>query len=289
MQEFATNDPLRMAGATAFFTTFALPAILLIIIQIFGLVFDPEKLSMELFARLSGILGTESSMQLVNTLKAFGELAKNWWITLFGFIFLLFVATTLFKVIKNSINQLWKVRVMHKQSFGKLIKSRLTGLLMIFFAGILFMIGILAEGIQVLLGKYIRQFFPEVSNYYNSTLNYIISVFIVMAWFALVFRFLADARPTWRVCYTGGILTSVLFNIGKLILGVMLSYSNINTIFGASASIVLILLFVFYSALIFYYGACFTKLWSTNNNYPIRPLHHAVHYRLTESIEKDED
>jgi len=174
---------------------------------------------------------------------------------------------------------------MKKESFGKMIKSRLTGLLMIFFAGILLMIGMFAEGIRVLLGKYIKHFFPEFSNYYNSTLSYIISVFIVMAWFALVFRFLADARPNWKVCFTGGILTSILFNMGKLILSVMLSYSNINTIFGASASIVLILLFVFYSALIFYYGACFTKLWSINNNEPVRPLHNAVHYKLTESIE----
>jgi len=274
-----------MAGATAFFTTFALPAILVIILQLFGLFFDPNNLSRELFSRLSGILGVESSMQLINTLKAFGELARNSWITVFGFIFLLFVATTLFKVIKNSINQLWKVRVMQQQSFGKMLKSRLTGLLMIVFAGILMMVGILAEGIRVLLGKYIKHFLPKAANYYDSTLSYIISIFVVMAWFALVFRFLADARPKWKVCFTGGILTSILFNIGKLILGVMLSYSNINTIFGASASIVLILLFVFYSALIFYYGACFTKLWSINNDQPVRPLHHAVHYKLTESIE----
>lgn len=274
-----------MAGATAFFTTFALPAILLIIIQIFGLVFDAESISRELYTKLSGIIGQESSTQLVNTMTAFGELARNAWITVFGFIFLLFVATTLFKVIKNSINQLWKVRIMKKQSVGKVLRARLTGLLMIFFAGILFMIGILAEGIQVLLGKYIRHFFPEVSNYYNSTLNHIISIFIVMAWFALVFRFLADARPDWKICFTGGILTSILFNIGKLILGVMLSYSNINTIFGASASIVLILLFVFYSSLIFYYGACFTKAWALRNKRGIRPLHHAVQYKLTETLQ----
>lgn len=274
-----------MAGATAFFTTFALPAILLIIIQLFGLFIDPTKMTRELFAKLSGIIGKESSLQLVNTLQAFSELARNWWITLFGFIFLLFVATTLFKVIKNSINQLWKIRVMNKQSVGKLLRSRLTGLMLIFFAGLLFMVGILAEGIQVVLGKYIKHFFPDIAAYYNGTLNYLISIFIVTVWFALVFRFLADARPEWSTCFTGGVLTSVLFNLGKLVLGVMLSYSNINTFFGASASIVLILLFVFYSSLIFYFGACFTRAWAKLNARPIQPLPYAVEYRLTETLQ----
>jgi membrane protein len=102
-------------------------------------------------------------------------------------------------------------------------------------------------------------------------------------WFAMVFRYLPDARPDWKIAFAGSFLTGLLFAIGKIILHWLLNYSNINTFYGTSASIVLLLLFVFYTSLILYYGAAFTKVWGIYKNKPIRPLPHAIHYRLVES------
>src|SRR3954466_13926113 len=99
MTELLKNDPLRMAGATAFFTTFALPPILVIMIQSLKLVLDPEKIRDRLFNSLSGIIGKEAVDQLTDVLMALRKIAQNWWIIIGGFIFLCFVATTLFKVI----------------------------------------------------------------------------------------------------------------------------------------------------------------------------------------------
>src|SRR4028118_1686647 len=93
-KELIKNDPLRMAGATAFFTTFALPPILIIIIQLLGLVFNPEKISQQLFEELAKIIGPASVHQIISTLTAFHKLAYNWFVTVAGFIFLGFVATT---------------------------------------------------------------------------------------------------------------------------------------------------------------------------------------------------
>src|SRR3954471_10807338 len=101
MKELLKNDPLRMAGATAFFTTFALPPILVILIQVLKLLFDPQRIRNELFTHLENIIGTQSVQQVVDVLQALREMAQNWWITGLGFLFLVFVATTLFKVIRN--------------------------------------------------------------------------------------------------------------------------------------------------------------------------------------------
>src|SRR5687768_4822212 len=114
---FRQNDPLRMAAATAFFATFALPAILIILIQIFGWVVNPEKLSDHLFAHLAPMLGKESVSQLRETLQGFRKLAHNPYITIAGFLFLIFVATTLFKIIKDSLNQLWNIRPISEPGF----------------------------------------------------------------------------------------------------------------------------------------------------------------------------
>ncbi|RFS19631.1 YihY/virulence factor BrkB family protein [Chitinophaga silvatica] len=280
------NDPLRMAGATAFFTTFALPAILIIIIQLLRIIFRVHHVGRHLTVQLESYFGEETSEAILDTLKAFRSIAQNWIIAIGGFIFLLFVATTLFKIIKGSLNELWKVRPSNKQNFGQLLISRLRGVLVIIFAGLLFLIDIAAEAIRTFLGQYVDLYLPAIANYYDSALNYVISIVIVTVWFFLVFRFLPDGRPKWKVNMTGAFVTSILFNIGKVVLKLMLTYSSINNIYGASASMVLLLLFMFYSSLIFYFGACFTYAWGDRTNRPIEPLPHATRYTLHNAVEQ---
>jgi membrane protein len=287
LTELLKNDPLRMAGATAFFTTFALPPILVIIIQSLKLILDPQKLRSQLFHSLENIVGPEAVEQLTDVLLALRKLANSEWVIVGGFIFLLFVATTLFKIIKSSINQIWKIRPVRRPGFARTMRSRLQSIAVILIAGLLFFIGLLAEGVQAFVGKYIFEVSPALSFYFNSAFNYLVSIVIVTLWFAVVFRYLPDGRPEWKTAFAGGFLTAILFNIGKILLHWVLSYSNINTLYGTSASVVLLLLFVFYSALILYYGAAFTKILGTNSEHPIQPLSHAMHYRLMQ-IEQEE-
>ena len=283
LRELLQNDPLRMAGATAFFTTFALPPILVILIQTLKLILDPRTIRVELFKNLSEIIGPEAVRQLVSVLKSLNKLAENWYVTIAGFIFLLFVATTLFKVIKSSINQLWSVRPQQKKDKFKDLRTRGQSLLVILVAGILFVIGIMIESIRTIIGNYIFEFSPLLSVYFNTFLNHLVSIIMVMLWFVMVFRYLPDARPQWKIAFAGAFVTASLFTLGKIILHWLLTYSNINTLYGTSASIVLLLLFVFYSSLILYYGAAFTKVWAAHKNKPILPLPYAMHYRLMEA------
>jgi membrane protein len=272
-----------MAGATSFFSNFALAPILVILIQVLRLVIDPIIVRSKLFKSLSQILGPEAVQQLTGILQNLRTLAHNWYITVAGFIFLLFVSTTLFRIIKDSLNQLWKV----KPHYDKMLKarSRLLAILVILIAGILFAFGIFAEGIQVYIKQYISEVSPLLSVYFNRLGNLVLSILFVTLWFAMVFRYLPDARPKWKVAFAGGLLTAVLFTFGKIFLRWMLSYSNINTLYGTSASIVLLLLFIFYSSIIFYFGACFTKEYGLHIHQPIRLLPHAKHYKLVEEEE----
>ncbi len=276
------NDPLRMAGATAFFTSFALPFILLLLIQVLELLINPVKLRHEIFGDLSGIVGRQSTRQVVNTLVAFRRLAQNGLITAFGFVFLLLVATTLLMVIKGSINQLWRIKVVQRQSLGKQLRTRLQSMLIILATGFLILLSILAETAKAQMGKALELLSPSVAHYVNSVLNYVLSLVFVTLWFGLLFRLLPDARPSWKITAGGAFVTAVLFSIGKHVLRLLLINSNIGNLYGASASIVLILLFVFYSSLILYFGAAFTHVWSVYLARPIKPLPYASHYEVTE-------
>lgn len=280
------NDPLRMAGATAFFTSFALPFILILLMQLLGLFIDPLTLRRQLFSDLSSVLGRESVRQIVDTLIAFRQLADNIWITVFGFLFLLMVATTLLMVVKGSINQLWRIKSIDGRSFGKQLRTRLQSVLIILATGVLICVGILAEAIRSQMGESISKLSPTIAFYVNSALTYLFSFVFVTVWFGVILRLLPDARPPWKVVLSGSVLTAVLFTIGKYILRLLLLNSNIGTMYGASASIVLILLFVFYSSLILYFGAAFTRALADDLHQTIKPLSYALHYKVEAVNEK---
>jgi len=264
---FLENDPLKMAGATAFFTMFALPPILIILVQFFSLFIDPETIRHELFASLSNIFGREAVRQIVSVIRAVKKLSYNWVATALGFIFLLFVATTVFKIIRSSINQIWGVekKPPEKKVMASL-RSRSLSLGVIFVTGLLFSIGVFIETVQVFIGNYFVKLFPSLSGVFNQLLSFIISTLITAIWFLIIFRYLNDSRPKWGIAWTGALFTSILFAVGKIILHLLLTYNNINNIYGASASIVLLLLFVFYSAMILYYGTAFTKVWEQHKS-----------------------
>jgi membrane protein len=277
-----------MAGATAFFTTFALAPIMVILIQILRWIINPQFVRDELFKSLSGIVGPEAVEQIILVLLAFRQLAHNWYITVGGFVFLVFIATNLFTVIKNSINQIWKIRPVRQQGILKKLRTRGHAIAVILVAGFLFLIGIMAEGVQAFIGRAIFSISPVLSFYFDTALNYLVSFVIVTLWFGIMFRYLPDGRPEWRIALVGGLFTSLLFALGRVVLHFLLSYSNINTLYGTSASIVLLLLFVFYSSLILYFGAAFTKAWGFFKDTPIRPLSHAIHYHIVENpVEED--
>jgi membrane protein len=283
-----SNDPLRLAGATAFFTSFALPPILIILTQILGLLFNRKNVSTNLYHKIEDLVGRNSAMQVVTTLRGFRGLAHNWPIAIGGFLFMIFVATTLFKVIKASMNQLWMIRVPVKQNFRSTLEDRLRSLIVILIAGVLFMAGVLAESIQVIMGNYLQEMLPQVASILNNIFTQIVSVLVVTAWFGVLFRYLPDGRPPWRVALSGALLTSLLFTVGKVVLKRALPDSSIGVIFGASASLVLLLLFVFYSSMILYFGAAFTKVWSEFKEQPIQPLRNALFFEYADIIEPAE-
>lgn len=283
-QLLGKNDPLRLAGATAFFTTFALPPILLILIQLLSLFFERTVITREMSRHLGDIIGANSMDQLYTTLTGFRSLADNIMLATAGFVFLFFVSTTLFRVIQSSINQIWMIRRTGEHKFRMAYRSRIKSGLVILFTGILFLATLFAESLKLVFGRYIHEMLPGTGFLFYGFFSALISIIIASFWFMAVFRYLPDGKPTWKVAFTGGFVTSILFHIGKYLLGWLLPGSNIGALYGASASIMLLLLFVFYSSFIFYYGVAFTKIWGEHLKQPIIPLHYASNYTEVISV-----
>src|ERR1700761_9774025 len=248
-----------MAGATAFFTSFSLPFIIIILVQLFGLVLNRKELSQQLFHSLAAILGNPGEQQIREISRGFRRLATNGYVAAGGFVFLLFVVTTLFKVIKDSIHQLWQVEQTEGRWLAGLL-PRLQSVGLILLIGILFLLDAAVEGLLAVVSYDVGGGDRHTVSTIFMVLQQVISFVIVSGWLLSVFRYLPDARFSLRVTWKGALLTSLLYAVGKMLLKWLLVSSNIQTIYGAAGAFVVVLLFVFYIAFILYYGVAFTAV-----------------------------
>jgi membrane protein len=274
-REFQQNDPLRMAAATSFFTSFALPPILIILIQLLGLFGDQHTIRRGLFEQLSRATDKNIVLQIRLILKNVNLLSLNPGMKTAGFVFLLFVATTLFEVIKNSMNQLWQIRQRRHRGLLFLLLYRAKSVGIIVLAGILFSAALLGDTRGWALREWGGGFIYHAASLVAAT-----------CWFIMILKYLSDGRPAWKEAVAGGMFTGFLFMMGEILLHFVFSYNRVQAIYGASTSLVLLLLFVFYCAFIFYYGTCFTAVLGRRFGRPVVPTRNAMSYTL-EGVGKD--
>jgi len=281
------GNPLILASSTAFFTTFSIAPIILILVNILSIYFKSELISKKLLQNIQTTLGEQPAKQIESIIMNFQVLESNIWFTLGGSVFFAFVATTLLLVIQQSIHILWHISIKSTVSWRMNFIERFKALVLILSLGLLFMASQLLDALVILLYTYLHSLIPSLGTIYLRTLNISLSSVVIIMWITTLFKYLPDAKVKWEVAFAGGILTGLLYMLGKFILHKILIHSNVATIFGASASFALILLFIFYSSFIVYYGASFTYAYGENVGKPIIPGKYADLY-IEQIIETDE-
>lgn len=279
-KDFNHNDPLRLSSSTAFFATFSLIPIIVLLLNLFTIIFSEQLLTGKVFNALATQFGEETTDHLSNILQNVQDMQQGPLVTLGIIIFLMFVATTLFIVVQSSFNQIWKVKPKDDVSYNLVVKNRGVSLLIILVTGLLFLVTLLMDVVIGFLGENIFYLIPGIDQWLITLLNIALSLGIFTLWFASMYKFLPDVILNWKTVLPGSFLTAILFLIGQFILGRILVSGNIDTIYGASGSLVLLLLFIFYSSFILYYGASFVKAYAENNGESIETTKFAFRYEI---------
>lgn len=286
-RELAANDPLRLGAATAFFTTFALPPILIILIQLLRALYPSSLVRTMLLGKLSGVLGRTGTGLIEQILSNVADPRRSRVVTWAGFAFLVFIATTLFTIIQHSLNQLWQIRPRHgSKPLALALRERLRSGVLLLATGGLTLLAFSTDAALGLFADAIRDFDTTVVYYVVRALNSLAALAILAVWFGVTFRTLSLAKVPWRAVRRGAVLTAVLISLGETVLGKLLVSQDLGPVYGPAAGLVLVLLFVFYCAMIFYFGAAFTKVYALRIGLRIRPKKTAVRYRL---VNEDED
>ncbi|MBT9392563.1 YihY/virulence factor BrkB family protein [Hymenobacter sp. NST-14] len=288
-REFGANDPLRLGAATAFFTTFALPPIVIILIQALGYLYSASQVRLLLLTKLSHLLGSPAAGLVEQILRNVTDVERSRLVSWLGFGFLLFIATTLFGVIQHSLNQLWQVRVRPSTGhFQTVLKERARSLGLLLATGLLSLLAFLSDAALGFVAHYTGLLDATFSSLVLEVGNQVFSLLILTGWCGVTFRNLSSAKVPRKAVWPGALLTAVLISLGKNALSLLLVPRNLGPIYGPASSIVLVLLFVFYSAMIFYFGACFTKAYAHHVGLDIRPKKSAVRYKLVDVVEQEE-
>ncbi len=271
------------AAALCYYTAFALPPLLIVLIKIAGLVWDPASVQRALEAQFGGLVGSGGATQVSQMVRS-GEGASQSGIgAIVGLGGLLLGATGAFLSLQEALNAVWRVKPDPKQGGVKrFITKRILSLGMVMGLAFLLVVSLAISALLGALGGAIGG-----AGVVMQIVNIVVSVALLALLFAAMFKFLPDALIAWRSVWIGGLATAILFEVGKFAIGLYLGHSNPGNAFGAASAFAVILVWIYYAGMLVLFGAEFTRNWADAHGHVVRPKHGAVRVEREERIIRD--
>jgi len=285
VSEFLDDDSFSYASSIAFSTIFSLPAILIIALYIASTFYERKVVQDELINQVSRLVGPDTAGE-INTILLQAAIDKsNWWANTVGFVTLLISATTVFMSLQSSLNKIWGIKPKPKRGWVKYLFNRLISLAMVMGFGFILLVSLIVDTVLVVFQDIVSRILAGATLYFVTAINLLISLGFVTVIFGLLFKVLPDARIKWRHVWVGALITTFLFTLGKYLIGFYIGNSSFNSAYGAAGSLVVILLWVYYSTVIFLFGAEFTQVYAKFSGAAIQPYSNAVRIQTVE-VEK---
>lgn len=274
--EFNDDNAIKLSAALSYYTIFALPPLLIIIITICGFFFGEEAVTGELYGQINRLVGNDAAIQIQDAIKNVQLSDSNVFVTIFGVVMLLIGASGVFAEIQSSINFIWGLRAKPNKGLKKFIQNRIMSFSMIVSVGFLMLVSLMVNATLDLLNSRLKIYLEDSTVYLFYVLNLIIVLASITLLFAIIFRTLPDGIIKWKDAFIGAGCTAILFMIGKFAIGFYLGNSTIASVYGAAGSVIIILVWVYYSAIILYFGAEFTKVYAKSFGGQIAPNEYSV-------------
>lgn len=268
-----------MSAALAYYTVFALPGLLIVVIFTAGIVFQTQSVEQEVVRQVQDLLGMESARTIEIVISNIREQAATITLaTAMGFVVLLFGATGAFAELQSSLNTIWGVKPdPNKGDVVHFMKKRILSFGMIVSLGFILLVSMVINTLLSLLGKQFDQLLPTmISRTLLETTELVVSFAIITLLFAAIFKVLPDAKITWKDVSVGALFTAFLFVIGKELIGLYLGNGNLGSAYGAASSLAVLLVWVYFSAAVIFLGAEFTQHWIQHAGRRIKPVEGAM-------------
>lgn len=270
-QGWSDDSVSTLSGSLAYSTIFSIAPLLIIAIGIVGFVFGSQSSSGAIFSSIQGLLGPEASKAIQGMVEAAAKKPESGLVaTIAGIVISLVGASSVFQQIQQSLNFIWKVRAKPRSGLSHFLKQRLLSFSMILVIAFLLLVSlVLSTGLSV-VGNLMGDVLPGGMALWH-IFNIVISFVIISGLFAAIFKILPDVKLAWHDVWVGAAVTSLLFTLGKTLIGIYLGHSSVASAYGAAGSFVVVLLWVYYSSAIMFFGAEFTRIYVTRNGKQVSP------------------
>lgn len=283
--DFVNCRITRMSAALAYYTVFSIAPTLILVISLAAIFYGRAAIEGTIYDNINSFVGSDAALQIQSLIKsATISSQSNVFASGASIVALLIGATSVFGEIQDSINYIWSLKAKPKRGWLKILFNRLLSFSIIVSLSFILLASLIVSTVLDVFVERLIQLFPGVKVYLAYSVNLFITLFVITILFSIIFKVLPDAKIKWRDVITGAITTAILFMLGKFAIGFYLGTRNIGNTYGAAGSIILILLWVYYSAIILYIGAAFTKNYAHYKGRRIYPNDYAV---WMEHIEKE--
>ena len=275
VDDWREDKATRLAAALAYYTVFSLAPLLVILIAIAGLVFGQESAKGQVTNQIGSLVGQQSAEAIQEMITNTGRARTGIVASVLGIVALLFGAAGVFGQLQEGLNTVWEVAPKPGRGILGIIKDRFLSLTMVLGVGFLLLVSLVVSAALAVLTKYVGGLLP-LSALLLEILNFVISFGVITVLFAMIYKILPDVEIGWNDVWIGSAITAFLFVVGKILLGLYLGRSGVATAYGAAGSLVLILVWVYYSAQILFFGAEFTQVYANKYGSRIKPDKDAV-------------
>lgn len=283
--KFSEHDVLTQSAALSYYTIFSLPPILLVVLKTATQFYDEADVKQTIFKEIGRLVGRDGAQQLLSTLDKLNVFQPTWWATSIGIGVLVFTATTVFVTMQNALNLIFEVKPAAKtKGFGllKMLRDRVVSFALIVSIGFILLVSLVVDAIISSLGRYLDEWIGDVSAAMVVITSLVVPLTIITLLFAMLFKFLPDAKLAWRDTWFGALITAILFSIGKYLIGFYIGNSSAATVYEAAGSVLVVMLWVYYASAIFLFGATFTYMRAKLINGRVKPEDYAVRVKQTE-------
>jgi membrane protein len=266
-----------MSASLAYYTIFAIAPLLLIIVSLAGIIYGQEAAQGKIFAELNKFVGSGAANQIQEIIKNISGSQDTTFAIIAGSITLFIGTTGVFIEIQDSINQIWRVKAKPKKGWIKLITNRVLSFSMVIGLGFLLIVSLVINGIVLALSEKLQIYFPDLTILVINIFNLVLTFLVISALFGIIFKFLPDVLIDWKDVRMGAFFTAILFMVGKFLIGLYIEKVGPGSAYGAAGSLIVILIWVYYTSAILFFGAEFTQVYSDRYGGKIKPAPYAVH------------
>jgi membrane protein len=274
-QEWQKDGALDLGAALAFYTIFSLAPLLLVALAVAGLLWDRGQIQGQLIAQIQGLVGPQGAQAVQMMLANAGRHGSGVLATVIGVVTILFGATGVFVQLQTALNRVWNVEAKPGLGIWSFVKTRLISFGMVLGVGFLLLVSLIVSTAVSAIGKWAAGLLPG-SETLMQALTFAVSFALITFLFALMYKYLPDVEIGWRDVWIGAVVTALLFTLGKFLIGLYLGKSSVASTYGAAGSLVVLLLWIYYSSQILFLGAEFTQVYATHYGSQIKPSKHAV-------------